>query len=120
MDGIQTDSFTQFTSKEIQEGLYVHGARPALAATDHQKINGQVEVTWQTLRTITFSIMVHAQVYEKYIHFAIMYTNDHIFPVISIRHLVNQNGEPTTPHKLATTIKPATSNPRVLLCPYVV
>ena len=46
--------------------------------------------------------MVHTQVAEKYIHILLMYTNDHIFPDISIKHLVNQDGEPTTPHKLAT------------------
>ena len=31
-----------------------------------------------------------------------MYTTDHIFTVLPIKHLVNQDGEPTTPHKLAT------------------
>ena len=30
-----------------------------------------------------------------------MYTIDHILPVIPIKHLVNQDGETTTPHKLA-------------------
>ena len=42
---IQTDSGTQFTSKESQEGIYVRGLRLALAAPDHQEMNGQVEVT---------------------------------------------------------------------------
>ena len=45
-------------------------------------MNDQVEVTWQTLRTISHSIMVNAQVSDKYIHFALMYTTDNISPVL--------------------------------------
>ena len=29
-----------------------------------------------------------------------MYMTDHYFPVIPIRHLVNQDSEPTMPHKM--------------------
>ena len=46
MDRIQTDAVTQFTSKEFQEGISVRGVGLALAAPDHQEMNGQVEVTW--------------------------------------------------------------------------
>ena len=42
-------------------------------------MNGQVEVIWRTLRTIAHSLMVHVRVSEAYIHFALMYTTDHIF-----------------------------------------
>ena len=48
----QTDTGKQFTSNEFQEGLYVCPVQLALAAPDHQEMNGQVEVTWRTLRTI--------------------------------------------------------------------
>ena len=65
-------------------------------------MNGRVEVTCKTLQTITYSIMVHTRVSDKYTHFALMYTTDHILPVISIKHLVNQDGEPTTTHKIST------------------
>ena len=64
--------------------------------------------------------MVQARVSGKYVHFALMYTADHIFPVISIKHLVNQDGEPTTPHKLATATKPSVSNICVLFCTHFV
>ena len=63
--------------------------------------------------------MVHAQVSDEYIHFALMYTIDHIFPVLPIKHLVNQDGESTTPQKLATGTKPSVSQLRVLFCPCV-
>ena len=49
-----------------------------------------------------------------------MYTTDHIVPVLPIKQLVNQDGEPTTPHKLETGTKPSVSNIRVLFCPCVV
>ena len=35
-----------------------------------------------------------------------MYMADHIVPVLRIKHLVNQDGEPTTPQKLATKKNP--------------
>ena len=40
--------------------------------------------------------------------------------VITIKHLVNKDGEPTTTHKLATDNKPSVSKVRVLFCPCVV
>ena len=46
-----------------------------------------------------------------------MYTTDHIFPVLIIKHLVNQEGEQTTPHKLETGTKPSVSNLSALFYP---
>ena len=83
-------------------------------------MKGQVEVTWITLRTIAHSIMVHAIVLEAYIHFALIYTTDHIFPVLPIKDLINEDGEDTTLFKLVTGTKPSLSYSRVLFCPYVV
>ena len=64
--------------------------------------------------------MVHARVPEVYVHFALMYMTDHIFPVLPIKDLINEDGDPTTPHKLATGTKPSVSHLRVLFCPCVV
>ena len=83
-------------------------------------MNGQVEVTWRTLRTVAHSLIVHARVPEVYVHFALMYTTDHIFPVLPIKDLINKDGNPTTPHKLATGTKPSVSHLCVLFCPCVV
>ena len=77
-------------------------------------MNGQVEVTLRTLRTIAHSLMVHARVPEVYAHFALMYTIDHIFLVLPIKDLINEDGNPTTPHKLAKGMKPSVSHLRVL------
>ena len=78
-------------------------------------MNGQVEVTWRTLRTVAHFLTVHTRVLELYVHFALMYTTDHIFPVLPIKDLINEEGDPTTPHKLATGTKPSVSHLRVIL-----
>ena len=83
-------------------------------------MNGQIEVTRRTLRTVAHSLRVHARVLKAYVHFALMYTTDHIFPVLPIKDLINEDGDPTTPHKLATGTKPSVSHLRVLFCPCVV
>ena len=49
-----------------------------------------------------------------------MYTTDHIFLVLPIKDLINEDGDPTTPYKLATGTKPSVSHLRVLFCPCVV
>ena len=82
-------------------------------------MNGKVEVTWRKLRTVAHSLMVHARVPEVYVHFALMYTADHIFPVLPIKYLINEDGNATTPNKLATGKKPSVSHLRVLFCPCV-
>ena len=50
-----------------------------LAAPEHKEMKGQDEVTWRKLRTVAHALMVHARVPEVYVHFALMYTTDHIF-----------------------------------------
>ena len=58
--------------------------------------------------------MVHAKVLEVCINFELMYTTDHISPVLPIKDLVNEDGDPTTSFKLATGTKPPVSHLRVL------
>ena len=61
--------------------------------------------------------MVHTRVLEAYIHFSFMYTEDHVFPVLPIKDLINKDGKPTTPFKIATGMKPLVSHLCVLFCP---
>ena len=91
-----------------------------LAAPEHQEMNGQVEVTCRTLGKVAHSLMVNDRVLEAYIHFALMYTTDHIFPFLPIKDIIKKDGDPTTPHKLATGTKPTVSHLHVLFCPCVV
>ena len=83
-------------------------------------MNRQVKLTWRMLHTILHSVMVHPRVSEVYNHLALMYTTDHIFLVLPIRNLINEDGDPTTPFKLARGTKPSVSHLRVLFCPYIV
>ena len=64
--------------------------------------------------------MVHAKVPEVYVHFALMYTTDHIFTVLPIKDLINKDGDTTMPHKLETGTKHSVSRLCVLFCPCVV
>ena len=69
--------------------------------------------------TVAHSLMVHARVPEVYVHFSFIYTTDHIFPVLPIKDLINNYGDPTTPHKLATGTEPSSSHLRVLFFPCI-
>ena len=83
---------------EVQRRIPISRGSFGFAAPEHQEINGQDEVTLRKLRTIAHSLMVHARVSEAYIHFALMYTTDHIFPILPIKDLINRYGDPKTPH----------------------
>ena len=67
----------------------------------------------------TFSYGACTGFYE-YIYFALMYMTDLISPVIPIKYLIDQDGEPTTPQKLGTGMTPSVSNLSVLFCTCVV
>ena len=49
-----------------------------------------------------------------------MYTTDHIFLVLPIKDMINEDGDPTTPFKFVTGTKTSVSHLRVLFCPCVV
>ena len=79
LERISVDAGTQFTFTESKEECQTRKVHLTIAAQEHQEMNGQVEGTRRTLRTVAHSIMVHDRVLEVYIHFALMYTTDHIF-----------------------------------------
>ena len=83
-------------------------------------MNGHVEVTSRMWRIIAHSLVVRTRVSEAYIHFALIYTTYHIFPVLPIKNMIKKDSEPTTPFKLAIGMKTSVSHFRVLFCPYVV
>ena len=60
--------------------------------------------------------MVHARVSYKYIHSALIYRTQNTYTVLIIKHLVKQDGEPTTPHKLVAGTKPFVSNLCIQFC----
>ena len=105
---------------EFKDECQTRGIRLTLAAPEHQEMDRKVEVTWRRVRTVSHSLMVHARVPEEYVHFALMYTTDNILPVLPIKYLINEDGNPATPHKLATGMKPSVSHLRVFFCPCAV
>ena len=95
-----------------KEECQTHGDRLSVAAPLHQEMYRQVEGTRRPLRTFAHALVVHARVPEVYVHFALMYTTDHIFPVLPIKYLINEDCNPTMPNKLATGTKPSVSHLR--------
>ena len=120
LERISADAGKQFTLTDFKEECQTCGVHLMLAAPEHHKTNGQVEVTWRTLRTISHSIMVHARFSEVFIHFSLIYTTYHIFMVLPIKDLMTEDGKLTTPFKLATGKKPSLSHLSVLFRPCIV
>ena len=120
LERISADAGKKFASRDFKEECQTLGVHLLLAALEHQEMNGRVKVTQRTLRTISHSLMVHARVLESYIRFALMYTTYHFSPVLPIKYLINEDGNPTTPFKFATGNKPSVSHLCVLFCPCVV
>ena len=85
LERILADAGTQFTSKDFQDECQTHVVQLTLAALENQEMNIQVKLTWITFRIIVHSIMGHAQVLEDYAHFALMYTEDRILPLLPIK-----------------------------------
>ena len=88
LERISADAGTQYTSTEFKDECQTRRVPLTLAAPEHQEMNRQVEVTWRTLHTVAHSLMVHARVPEVYVNFELMYTTDHIFPVLPINALL--------------------------------
>ena len=61
-------------------------------------------------RTFTYGTCASS---ESYIRFLFMYTTDHIFPVLPIKDLINEDADPTMAFKLVTGTKPSISHLRV-------
>ena len=106
LERISKDAGTQFTLTEFKDECQTRGVCLTLAEPEHQDMNGQVEVTWRTLRTVAHALMDQARFPEVYVHFTLMHTTDHIFLVLPIKDLINKDGDPATPRKLATCMKP--------------
>ena len=89
LERISADAGSQFTSTDIKQKCQTCGVHLMLAALEHQEMNRKVKVTRRTLCTIEHSLMVHVRVLKAYIHFELIYTTDHIFPVLPIKDMIN-------------------------------
>ena len=120
LERISVDASTQFYPMDFKDECKTCGVWLTSAAPEHQQMKGQVKVIRRMLRTIANSVMVHARVLEAYIHFTLMCTADHIFPVLTIKNLINEADNSTTLFRLMTGTKPSISHLHVLFCPCVV
>ena len=66
---------------------------------------------WRTLRTVAHSLMVNARVPEAYVDFTLMYTTDHFISVLTIKDIINEDGDPTMPYKLEIGTKVSHASP---------
>ena len=105
LERISSDAGTHFTPTEFKEECQTHGVRLTLAALENQEMNGKIEVTWRTLRTIAHALMVDDRFPEVYVYFSLIYTIDPFYLVLSKKNLIDEDGDPTTPYKLATGTK---------------
>ena len=85
----------------------------------HKRVCNCTQRSTSNFNLSVHSLMVHDIVPEVYVHFELMCTTDHIFPVLPIRDLINEDGNPTMSHKLATGTRPSVSHLRVLFFPCV-
>ena len=100
LERISADAGTQFTSTDFKDECQTRRVSLTLAAPEHQEMNRHVEVTRRTLRTVAHSLMVHARFPEVYVHFELIYTTYHIFPVLPMKDLINGDGDLAMQHKL--------------------
>ena len=66
------------------------------------------------LHKIAHSLMVNARVSEAYINFALIYTEDHIFPILPIKDFINEDSKSTMRFKIAKGMKPSIFHLHVL------
>ena len=71
LSSIRSDADTVFMSEELQTACNKRGINLTHPSLRHQEMNGLTERTWQTIREIAFSMMVHAHVGDEFYDFAL-------------------------------------------------
>jgi transposase InsO family protein len=112
---IRADSGSRFTSAEFREHRRVAGITLSLAAPKKQYQNHIAERSWQTIRTMARSLLVHARLPDSFMHHALIYSC-HIFNVLPVKGLY-LNDHVGTPYELFQGVRPAISQFRVFGCP---
>jgi hypothetical protein len=116
---IRADAGSQFTSDEFSTFCRDAGIHLTLAALKKQYQNHLAERTWQSISNIGRSLLVHARLPDTFMYHALVYAC-HIFNVLPIRGLQNDDDIPATPYQLFFDKRPMISNYRVFGCPTVV
>ncbi|MFN9942093.1 MAG: hypothetical protein ACK56I_21730, partial [bacterium] len=62
VEEIRTDAGCQFDSNRFETWCKSLSIQPSKAGPHHQEQNGVAERTWQSVRTLAYSMMLHARV----------------------------------------------------------
>ena len=90
----------------------------SFAPPKHQEGNHFVERTWQSLRKLAQSMLVHARLPDMYMYHALLHAC-HVFNVLPLKDLVTSDGIITTPYELFVGSKPRVSHFRAFGCPCI-
>ena len=118
LKGIRTDADPVFTSEELKEECNTKRIHLSHASPRHQEMNGLAERTWQSVRELAFSMMVHAHVGDEFYGFALdqAWKVYNCLPVKGLEH----NGNPATPYEIFYGHKPSLLKFKVMFCPIIV
>ena len=118
ISAVRTDADPVFVSQEFITACEEQHIKFSHAAPRHQEMNGLAERTWQSLRELAFSMMVHAQVGDEFYDYALQHSWK-VFNCLPIRGQ-RIKGRPATPFEMFLGFKPSLSKFKVLFCPVVV
>ena len=71
LKGIRTDADPVFMSEELKEECDTKRIHLSHAFPRHQEMNRLAERTWQSVRELAFSTMIHAHVRDKFYGFTL-------------------------------------------------
>jgi len=96
---IRSDAGSQFLSEEFNTWCSVLSIRPTKAAPRHQEQNGVAERTWQSMRNLAYTMMLHARVDLPYCHHSLQHAC-YIYSILPVKGLYDDQQNPTTPYYL--------------------
>jgi transposase InsO family protein len=115
---VRADAGSQFTSEEFSTYCREAGIQLILAAPKKQYQNHLAEHTWQTISSMGHSLLVHARLPDIFMYHALVYAC-HIFNVLPVWGLLNEEEIPATPYQLFYNKWPMISQYRVFGCPTI-
>lgn len=116
---IWADAVSQFTSTGFADQCRQHNIHLALAAPKKQYLNLLAERTWQTTLTMARALLIHVRLPDTFWYHAIIYAT-HIFNVLPIQGVKDNQDHPATPYELFFHQKPVVARFYVFGCPTVV
>jgi len=95
IEKIKGDAGSEFNSTEFEQFCIDRYIVLSLASPKHQEGNHFAERTWQSLRKLAQSTLVHARLPDMYMYHALLHAW-HVFNPLSLKDLVTSDGIITT------------------------